>query len=451
MLKKRLIYFASLVLMAIQIPSFAVLNLELTKGVDRAIPIALVPFQNSKTAPLDVSEVITHDLKNSGQFKLLDLDAISQFPHDLKSVDFDYWRGLSIDNLVIGTLQPNINDSYEVNFSLLDIYRNNIHEQIKSRVSAMMKTGFDPVLLSQSFEKIKSADLRPLAHHIADLIYQKLTGIKGIFSTRIAYVLVKHNQFGQPIKFYLEVADADGYNPQPILISPEPILSPAWSPDGQRLAYVSLEKNRAAIYISDVATGQRKLLTDFPGINGAPAWSPDGKKVALVLSKDESPKIYIMDLKTRKLRQITHGWSIDTEPAFSPNGQSLIFTSDRGGGPQIYQVNLSDGFIKRLTFEGDYNARASFTPDGESIVMLHREAGNFNIAIQDLGSGNMTVLSHASDDQSPSVAPNGKMVIYASQSGDQGILEIVSTDGQVRLNLPATDGEVREPVWGRGY
>lgn len=440
----------SILVMSLLLPItsiYAVLNLELTKGIDSAIPIAIIPFQFQGHTKIstDITKVITNDLQNSGQFKALDLTTVRQLPHTLQTVDFNYWRKLDIDDLVIGNIQALGNNNYQINFTLLDIYKGDEHERLAKAQGELVNTAINPVLLNKEYI-VKDRDLRRLAHQIADQIYQKLLGQRGIFATKIAYILVKRPK-NQLTQYSLVVADVDGFNPQAIVTSDQPLMSPAWSPDGKQLAYVSFENRRASIYISDIATGNRKLITQFSGINGAPDWSSDGKKLALVLSKDGNPNIYSIDLDSGHLDQLTHDWSIDTEPAWSPDGKAVAFTSDRGGSPQIYQVALDSLKTQRLTFNGSYNAKASFSPDGKDLIFLHRNNGQYDIAIQDLKTGTIDVLSNFGDDQSPSIAPNGKMIIYASRNGDQRILALVSTDGSVKLRLPETEGDAREPAW----
>jgi len=404
------------------------LTIEITEGVEGALPIAVVPFgwQGPGAPPLDIVEVINADLQRSGRFKTLPREDMLARPSRAEEIEFKDWRALDAENLVVGQIRPQGTGGYEIRFQLFDVFRG---EQL---------TGYTIPTIAPN--------LRATAHRIADLIYEKLLGVPGAFATRIAYITsVRQGDGGQRID--LNIADADGFNPETIVSSTEPLMSPAWSPDGRRLAYVSFEGGQSAIYIQEVYLGQRQKVTSFKGINGAPAWSPDGHKLAMALSKDGNPDIFVYDLTTKKLQPITRHYAIDTEPAWSPDGRSLVFTSDRGGKPQIYRVSAFGGPAQRVTFQNSYNARASFSPDGKLLAMVTRDDGNYRIAVQDLDTGVMQVLSQGSLDESPSFAPNGSMIIYATKSGNRGVLAAVSVDGRVRQKLALQEGDVREPVW----
>lgn len=384
--------------------AFAILELEITQGANNTIPVVITPFDGAVNN--QITNIINNDLKNSGRFKL------------------ENGGAGKVDAVVNGNVVKS-GSELQVTFDLTDFYSKN-------------------KLLEQTFN-VKSDGLRKLAHHISDLIYQKLTGDRGIFSTKIAYVLVSGK--GRSAKHSLYIADSDGFNPRMLVKPGHVLMSPAWSPDGRKLAYVSFEGNRAAIYEQDINSGARRILSKFPGINGAPSWSPDGSKLALVLTQTGHPKIYILDIASKHLERITDGLGLDTEPSWAPDGKSIIFTSDRGGSPQIYRIYTDNKNIQRVTFSGSYNARASFTGDGNSIVMLHKEGDMFSIAQQELNSQRVTVLTQFGRHDSPSIAPNGKMVVYGASSGGRGMLAEVSIDGRVKLLLPTGEGAVQEPAW----
>lgn len=427
-MRKLICLFLFFVTLSLSFTAYAILSMELTRGVSGAIPVAVVPFQITDGAQ-DVSTIVATDLQNSGRFKVFGRNELSQFPSDPAHVSNGYFGKLGTDHIVIGKVNTLTSNRYEVSFQLLSI------------------GGAGPAIidLNQKFV-VHIGDIRGVAHHISDLIYEKITGTKGVFSTKLAYVVVQRE--GNHARYNLEVADQDGFNPKPLLTSPEPIMSPTWAPSGRQIAYVSFEKKRASIYIQDVVNGERRLLSQFPGINGAPAWSPDGRKMAIVLSKSGSPNIYIIDVVSGTLRQLTKDFYINTEPAWSPDGQSLLFTSNRSGGPQIYQISMNGGSVHRLTYDGDYNARASFSKDGKTIAMIHRVAGIFNIALLDLDSGTLRVVSsQGGDSSSPSIAPNGSMILYDTYTGDRSVLSMVSADGRVQIRLPARDGEAQDPAW----
>lgn len=422
MIKKRHVFL--LFFLFLPFSAHAILSMELTKGVASAVPIAVAPFSASSAMPQSVSAVISNDLKNSGRFKVITAGQA------VASMNPDDYRQLGAEYVVVGKVQKSEADRYQIQFQLVEIYQN--QETNK-------------VILAKQYHA-REDELRRLAHHISDLVYEKLMGIKGIFSTKIAYVVVQRSK-GQA-KYYLEVSDQDGYNPRPLLGSVEPIMSPAWSPDGRNIAYVSFEKRTAGIYLQNVVTGSRRLLSQFPGVNGAPAWSPDGRKLALVLSKTGALNVYILDIATRKLQQITHDFYINTEPAWAPNGKSLVFTSNKSGGPQIYQYDLRTGSTARVSFDGNYNARASFTSDGKFLAMIHRVSGVYNIALMDLDTGYIRVLNKTSgDSSSPSVAPNGTMVLYDTLDQGRNVLGMVSSDGSVHLRMPTRYGEAQDPAW----
>lgn len=415
----------------------AELNVEINRGVHATVPIAVVPFAGEMpNAPGNqtLSQIISNDLKSSGQFKLV--NSGMERPGSVAEINFANFRSTGANEVLVGKVEAVDSSTYRVTVQLASVF---------SAASADQQNQQQALLLNEVY-KVPQGGLRDLGHHISDEVYQKLTGVRGVFSTKIAYIVVKREPEKLP-RFALEVADVDGANAHELLVSAQPIMSPSWSPHGARVAYVSFENFVPEIYVQDVRSGHRQLITSYSGINGAPAFSPDGSKLALVLSSNGNPNIYLYDLNSRKLTQLTQGYSIDTEPAWAPDGQSFVFTSGRGGNPQIYRYTLASGKIDRLTFDGNYNAKASYLPNGQGLIVMHRGTDQFGIARQDLMSGRLQVLTQSGRDESPSVAPNGKMVVYAVPINGRGVLAMVSSDGQTKLRFAARDGSIQEPAW----
>ncbi len=405
----------------------AQLNITIDGGSASALPIAVVPFENKGSAlPHNMSDVISSDLARSGQFKPLEEDLMVESVNPDSDIKYGTWRLLGADFLSYGDITHQGNGRIEVRFRLVSI------ADQKQLLALTL-----PLDVSQ---------VREGAHYIADRIYEAVLGIPGVFSTKLTYVTAIKQSDG--MSYQLIVADADGYGPQPLVTSKEPLLSPAWSHDGKKIAYVSFEQGNSSIFVQDLATGGRTMMTNFKGINGAPKFSPDGKQLAITLSKSGNPEIYTINLFDKKLKQITQHWAIDTEPEWSPDGQSIFFTSDRGGKPQIYQTNINTGQTNRVTFEGDYNARASLSPDGKYIALVHGNNNEYNIALYHRPSATIQRLSNGKLDETPTFAPNGSMVLYATKTpAGKGLLKAVSVDGQTTNDLVLANGHVREPSW----
>ncbi|MGB5210512.1 MAG: Tol-Pal system beta propeller repeat protein TolB [Gammaproteobacteria bacterium] len=410
-------------------PAMAQLRIEINRGVSEAVPVAVVPFAYDGTgnSPIDVAGIIAGDLERSGRFAPLPAQDMISKPTTAQAVNFTDWRLLKTDFLVIGTLLDQGGDRYMIRFQVFDVFRGSQVLGFQIPASAEM--------------------LRAASHRASDMIFEKLTGTPGAFSTRIAYISV--TRAGDRDLYRLFVADADGANPQMIAESSEPLMSPSWSPDGRRLAYVSFEGKRSGIYVQELTTGKRTQVSARPGINGAPAFSPDGRWLALTLSgQDGNLDIHVLNPATGALRRLTTNSAIDTEAAWSADGKEIYFTSDRSGGPQVYAVP-ADGSSnpRRVTFEGRYNARPRVTPDGNSLVVVHNDQGNYRIALVDLQTKATRILTDGRQDESPSLAPNGTMIIYATRVAGRGTLAAVSTDGRISQSLAAAAGDVREPAW----
>ena len=404
------------------VPAQAQLSIEIIGGAATAIPIAIVPFDAEATWPLGITGIVGADLARSGLFRLVNTDGVVPRPAHALDVQPAVWRGRGADAVVVGSMRPLPGGSVDVRFDLVDV--------VKQATLASMAYTVTP------------AQFRATAHKIADVIYEKMTGAPGVFSTRIAYVAK------QGSRYQLMVADADGYNPQAIVSSNQPLLSPRWSPDGTRIAYVSFESRKPVVYVQSLVNGTRRAIANFRGSNSSPGWSPDGSRLVVTLSKDGGSQMFLMNPDGTGVTRVLTSASIDTEAMFTPDGQSLVFTSDRGGTPQIYRVSLATHQVERLTFEGDYNVSPRPFPDGKGLAFVHRESGRFEIATLDFATHQMQVLTSGPSDESPSIAPNGRMIIYANEAGGRGTLAAVSTDGRIKQRLVAPATDVREPAWG---
>ncbi|KQO43689.1 Tol-Pal system beta propeller repeat protein TolB [Pseudomonas chengduensis] len=403
--------------------------LVISQGADRATPIAVVPFgwQGGSILPEDMSQIIGNDLRNSGYFEPIPRQNMISLPTQASEVIYRDWKALGAQYVLVGNIVPN-GGRLQIQYALFNV---STEQQV---MTGNVGGGTD--------------QLRDMAHHIADQSFEKLTGVKGAFSTRLLYVTAERMGTSNT-RYTLQRSDYDGARAVTLLQSREPILSPSFAPDGRRIAYVSFEQRRPRIFVQHIDTGRREQITNFEGLNGAPAWSPDGNRLAFVLSRDGNPEIYVMDMGSRQMRRITNHYAIDTEPFWGKDGQTLYFTSDRAGRPQIYKTNINSGAVERVTFVGNYNANPKLSADEKTLVMIHRQDGFtvFKVAAQDLETNRLRILSDTSLDESPTVAPNGTMLIYATRQQGRGVLMLASTNGRVRLPLPTAQGEVREPSW----
>jgi TolB protein len=416
---RRLLLLAAL---ALPLAARAQLTIEIVGGAGTAIPIAIVGFEGESAFPLGVSGIVAADLERSGLFRAVDTSGVAPRPSRAEDVRVDVFRARGADAVVVGSMQPLGEGRVDVRYALVDAVRG-------STLSSMRYV-------------VAPNQFRATAHKIADEIYEKLTGDKGVFSTRIAYIAK------QGPRYQLVVADADGADPQTIVSTDEPLLSPRWSPDGSRLAYVSLEQRKPVVYVQNLATGARTPVAAFRGSNSAPAWSPDGRTLAVTLTREGGSQLFLMNADGTGVRRIMTSPGADTEAWFMPDGRSLLFTSDRGGSPQIYRVGVDGGGVERLTFDGSYNVTPRALPDGKGMVFVRRDGNRFQVAIMDFATRQVQILTNGPLDESPSVAPNGKLILYANEANGRGILNAVSADGRVKQRIVAPAADVREPAWG---
>lgn len=400
----------------------AQLQIEIIGAGTNQYPIAIAPLRGEDGLPQSVTAVVASDLNRSGLFKLVDSGGLPVMPAEPADMDYPMWRARGADTVVIGSVAPLPDGRYDIRFRLMDA------------VGQTQLLGFA--------YQVTAGQLRGTAHRIADAIYEKLTGDTGVFSTRVTYVVKKAG------RYELQVADADGYAPRTVFASNEPVISPSWSPDGGRLAYVSFENQKPVVYVQSLQSGARTAVANFRGSNSAPAWSPDGNRLAVTLSKDGNTQIYLINADGSGVNRLMTSRLIDTEPDFSPDGQFILFTSDRAGSPQIYRVPVAGGTPERITYEGSYNVSPRYAPDGKSFTFIQRNGGKFSIAVQDFTSRQSQLLTEGGMDESPSFAPNGKMILYATEIKGRGILAAVSSDGRVRQRFTVESGDVREPAWG---
>ncbi len=412
----------AVLVLACALAARAQLTIDITTSGGRQIPVAILPFAGEASQAQPVSPVVSADLGRTGLFRLVNTVGVSPLPTEPSEVNFVDWQARSAEALVIGKIETQPDGRVEVRFRLFDVAKQS-------------------QLASFSYV-VAPAQLRATAHRIADVIYEKLTGEKGVFSTKITYVVKRGT------RYELQVSDADGANAQTVLASNEPIISPAWSPDASRIAYVSFDQKKPVVVVQNLAQGTTRVVANYRGNNSAPAWSPDGSTLAVTLTRDDIAQIYLVSASGGEPRRLTTTPAIDTEPSFSPDGKWIAFTSDRGGSPQVYRMPVEGGAAQRLTFEGTYNVRPRFSPDGKSIAFVQRESGRFRIALLELATGQVTVLTDGTLDDSPSFAPNGKMILYEASVGGRGQLAAVSSDGRVRQRLVSSAGDVRDPAWG---
>ncbi|WP_240788739.1 Tol-Pal system beta propeller repeat protein TolB [Ramlibacter henchirensis] len=406
---------------AAALPAWAQFRVEVTGVGLTQLPIAILPFRGEDQSPQKIAAILRADLERSGQFRAIAPPGIVVMDETSRP-DVTPWRQAGADSLTAGSVTRLADGRYDVRFRLWDVVR-----------------GQD--LGGQSYA-VTVGDLRLAAHRIADFIYEKLTGDKGVFSTRIAYVTREGSRHN------LWVADADGENAQSALASPEPIISPAWSASGTQLAYVSFESRKPVVYVHEVATGRRRLLANFRGSNSAPAWAPDGRTLAVTLSREGGSQLFVMDSGGGEPRRITQSAGIDTEPVYSPDGRSIYFVSDRGGAPQIYRMPASGGNPERVTFTGGYNISPSVSPDGRWLAYISRVQGNFKLHVMELPSGNAVAITDTTADESPSFAPNGRLIVYATRQGGRESLMTTTLDGKIKARLAGQGGDIREPDWG---
>lgn len=413
--------------LAASLSARAELLIRITEGAGSAIPIAVVPFAESGSMPAGdkVGSIVQADLTMSGEFRPLEPSKMLSLPSERSEVYFRDWRMLGQRYVLVGQLTRN-GDRIQARYELFDV---NQEKRILGETAA-----------------VPASNLRSLGHHISDRVYEAITGAPGVFSTKLAYITVSGE--GEQTRYRLQVSDVDGKRSKVRLESREPILSPAWSPDGKKLAYVSFETGKPVIFVHELATGERQKVADFPGLNSAPAWSADGRSLLMTLSRDGNAEIYRMDLASRNLTRLTDHWAIDTEAAWGHADRGIYFTSDRSGGPQIYHMERPGAEPRRITFGSRYNARPRPSPTGDYVYYVHQRDSAFHIARTNLETGEETVITRTGSDESPSVAPNGRLLIYATRQNGEGVLTVVSADGGAAYSLPASEGEVREPAWG---